>query len=66
MTLLQLISTLSTTNVTVAVIDADTEESIIEFKSQGYEGVEGDVSARTVKRWKLVDATSIQVVLEAE
>lgn len=64
MTLLQLISALKTSNVNVTVVDADTDEEIIVFRSQGVSGVEGDVSARTVRRWELVGATAIKVVLE--
>lgn len=65
MTLLQLISALKTNNVNVTVVDADTDEEIIVFRSQGVSGVEGDVSARTVRRWELTGATAIKVVLEA-
>lgn len=65
MTLLQLISALKTSNVNVTVVDADTDEEIIVFRSQGVSGVDGDVSARTVRRWELVGATAIKVVLEA-
>ena len=64
MTLLDLISGLATPNVSVAVIDADTDETIIEFKAQGIAGVEGDVSARTVRKWSIVGASSITVKLE--
>lgn len=64
MTLLQLISTLGTQNVSVKVVDADTDNVIIEFLSAGIAGVEGDVSARTVRRWKILGATAIEVVIE--
>ena len=64
MTLLQLISTLGTQNVSVKVVDADTDNVIIEFLSAGIAGVEGDVSARTVRRWKMLGATAIEVVIE--
>ena len=68
MTLLQFISSLITQNVNVIVIDGETEQTIIEFKSQGYAGVEGDVSARTVKKWAIAPtniATAITVTLDA-
>ena len=65
MTLLQLIEALKTTNVNVSVIDADTDDEIICFKSQGIAGVENEVSARTVRRWEIAGATSIKVTLEA-
>lgn len=65
MTLLQFISTLSTQNVNVTVKDGDSDTEIIQFKSQGYQGVESDVSARTVKRWEVTGAAAIMVVLNA-
>lgn len=65
MTLLQLVSALRTNNIKVTVVDADSDNELIVFFSQGVSGVESDVSARTVRRWELVGATAIKVVLEA-
>lgn len=65
MTLAELISALKTKNVKVTVIDAETDGVIISFFSEGIAGVEGDVSARTVRKWSLDGATSISVSLEA-
>lgn len=65
MTLAELISALKTKNVKVTVIDAETDGVIISFFSEGIGGVEGDVSARTVRKWSLDGATSISVSLEA-
>lgn len=65
MTLLQLVETLKSANINVTVIDAETDGEIITFKSQGYQGVEGDVSARTVRRWIITGATAISVFIEA-
>lgn len=65
MTLAQLIQALKTQNVNVSVVDAETDTEIISFKSQGIAGVEGDVSARTVRRWELTGASAIKVVIEA-
>lgn len=65
MTLAQLIQALKSQNVNVSVVDADTDTEIISFKSQGIAGVEGDVSARTVRRWELTGASAIKVVIEA-
>jgi len=53
MTLLEFISNLTTPNVSVIVIDGETEKEIIEFKAQGYAGVESDVSARNIKKWSV-------------
>lgn len=65
MTLLQLITALTTPNVSVKVKDGDTDAVLIEFKSAGIAGVEGDISARTVKRWTIDGCTAITVVLNA-
>ena len=65
MTLAELISTLKTKNVKVTVMDAETEGVIISFFSEGIAGVEGDVSARTVRKWSLDGASAISVSLEA-
>ena len=65
MTLLQFLSVLSTKNVNVTVKDGDSDAEIIQFKSQGINGVEGDVSGRTVKRWEINGASAITVVLNA-
>ena len=64
MTLLQLIEALKTQNVNVSVLDAETDDEIICFKSQGIAGVESEVSARTVRRWELTSASAIKVTLE--
>lgn len=66
MTLLQLISVLGTQNVTVTVTDAETDAEIIVFKAQGIAGVENEVSARPVRKWKITGATAIEVILGVE
>jgi len=69
MTLLDFISNLTTENVSVSVVDNATEQEIIEFKSQGYAGIESDISARTVKKWSIKTYTNtpahITVILDA-
>lgn len=65
MTLVQLITALSTSNVSVKVKDGDTDAVLIEFKSAGISGVESDLSARTVRRWTIDGSTAITVVLDA-
>ena len=65
MTLLELISALNTKNVKITVKDGDSDTEIITFFSQGISGVEGDVSARTVKRWNLTGAASLEITLDA-
>lgn len=63
MTLLQLLTALTTQNVAVSVVDGETDEVIIDFKSQGIAGVEGDVSARPVRKWKIIGAQAIEVTI---
>ena len=67
MTLLDLVSKLNTQNINVQVVDGATEETIIEFKSQGIAGVENDLTARLVRKWSIGNsayATSITVIME--
>ena len=64
MTLLELISALKNKNISVKVVDKDTDAEIITFMSQGIAGVEGDVSARNVNKWEINGATAITVILE--
>ena len=64
MTLLELISTLKTSNITVTVVAAETDNEIIVFKASGIAGVESDVSGSNVRRWEIIGATAIKVVVE--
>ena len=64
MTLLELISTLKTSNVTVTVVAAETDTEIIVFKASGIAGVESDVSGSNVRRWEITGASAIKVVIE--
>ena len=65
MTLLQLIAALGTQNVMISVIDADTDDVIIEFKSQGIAGVESELSSRNVRKWTIDNALHMSVKLES-
>lgn len=64
MTLLNLISTLKTSNITVTVVAAETDNEIIVFKASGIAGVESDVSGCNVRRWEVTGASAIKVVIE--
>lgn len=64
MTLLELVSTLNTENVNVLVKDAT--GTIIEYKSQGYAGLNDTLTARTVEKWTIANALSIVVTLVSE
>lgn len=61
MTLLEFISALSTDDVNISVVDSTTDKAIITFISQGYAGVESDLTARPVVSWSLVGAGKITV-----
>lgn len=61
MTLLEFISALSTDDVNISVVDSTTDKAIITFISQGYEGVESDLTARPVVSWSLVGAGKVTV-----
>lgn len=68
MTLFELVSKLNSQNINVEVVDGATEETVIEFKSQGIAGVENELSSRTVRKWNVGStayAISITVILEA-
>jgi hypothetical protein len=64
MTLLELISTLKTSNITVTVVAAETDSEIIVFKASGIAGVESDLSGSNVRRWEITGASAIKVVVE--
>lgn len=61
MTLLEFISALSTDDINISVVDSTTDKAIITFISQGYAGVESDLTARPVVSWSLVGAGKITV-----
>lgn len=63
MTLLDFIKALKNKDINVTVIDGENDDTIITFLSQGIDGVEGDVSARPVKNWKMTGSTAIEVTL---
>ena len=60
MTLYQLISTLSTDNITVTV--KDDNKTVIVF-CYGYEAVKTEISERIVESWEIVKSTEIVVTL---
>lgn len=67
MTLFDLVSKLSSENINVAVVDGATEQTVIEFKSQGIAGVENELSTRSVKKWSISSSVynlTITVILE--
>lgn len=65
MTLNEFLSALKTPDVKITLLDAAGSE-IIKFFSNtsGNEGVEGDVLARTVRKFEIVSATAIIVVID--
>ena len=65
MTLSELLTNLTNPNIVVTLVDDETEQTIIEFKSQGVQGVEADILARPVKKWGITSALAITVTIGA-
>ena len=63
MTLNQFLSTLTTTNAQVTLVDLDTNVELASFKASGYEILDDAVEAREVKQWSITSATAIKIVL---
>lgn len=63
MTLSQFLSTLSTANVQVKLIDFDTNKEILTFYADGYENLDDAIEGRPVKFWSIISTTSIKVIL---
>ncbi len=61
MTLLQFISVLNNSDINVSVVDAQTDKNIITFVSQGYEGVESELTARPVVSWSILGVSKVVV-----
>lgn len=61
----EMLSTLTTKEVEVTLIDAETEEDIVTLKAGGYASLEDSIEDRTVKKWRIVSANSIRVMLNA-
>lgn len=65
MKLSDILSVLTTPNVTVVVKDLTSGAEIVSFKASGYANLEDTLENRTVAQWQIVSATSIVIVLNA-
>lgn len=63
MTLLQFLEVFGTKDIKITLVDENGNE-IIKFYSEGYEGVESDISAKLVKKIDLTSASSLSIVLK--
>jgi len=52
-------------NVTVILKDLDTEITIADFRASSYSSLDDAIEAREIRRWTIVSATKIEVVLAA-
>lgn len=66
MTLQQFLAALQTPNVTVTIIDLDTNTEIATLKAAGYASLADTIEAREVKQWTLISGSAIKVSLGAE
>ena len=63
MTLVQFLSNLQTPNVTVTLVDLETNNEIATFKAAGYSVLDDTIEAKEVKQWTIVSASALRVVL---
>lgn len=64
MTLRQLLSTLTSLNVTATIYDSDGKTVLSEIKTNTYASLEDTLEARTVKEWTIKGQFSILITLE--
>ena len=66
MILKDFLSTLKTADIKVTIYDAsDTDTELIKFYAGGYEGVESDLLAKTIKKWEINSGVAVTVILNA-
>jgi len=66
MKLVDLLSKLTSTDITVILQDNNTEKELISFKAEGYESLEDTIENMLVKKWSIESATKILVIVEGE
>lgn len=66
MTLQQLLATFDTTvtDITVTVIDGNTNEQIVKLNASGYASLEDNIEAMTVISWTIISRNSITVTVQ--
>ena len=65
MKLSDILSVLTTPNVTVVVKDLASGNEIVSMKASGYTNLEDTLENRTVAQWQIASATQIVIVLNA-
>lgn len=65
MKLSDILSTLTTANVTVVLKDVTSGNEIMSFKASGYSNLEDTLENRTVAQWQIASATQIVILLNA-
>ena len=65
MTLKQFLTALQTANVTVTLVDLDTNVEIASLKAAGFESLDDEIEAREVKQWTIVSVSTIKAMLGA-
>jgi len=63
MNLNEFLSTLTSSNVQVTLMDLDTNAEIITLKASGYESLDDAIENREVKQWSITSASTVKVVL---
>lgn len=63
MKLQDFLSTLVTKEVMVTLIDYETENELVTLKSPGYASLEDTIEARAVRKWEILSATRLSVLL---
>ena len=65
MKLSDILSVLTTPNVTVTVKDLTSGAEIVSMKASGYANLDNTLENRTVAQWEIASATSIVILLNA-
>lgn len=63
MKLSEFLSTLNTKDVLATITDYETGEEIVTLKTPGYASLEDTIENRAVRKWEIVSATRINIVL---
>lgn len=64
MTLNQFLSTLTSDNIQVTLIDGGTNAEIITFKAPGYASLDDDIEDRRIQSWGIAAPVAIKIILE--
>ena len=63
MKLRDFLSTLMTKEVMVTLIDFDTNNELVTLKSPGYASLEDEIENRAVRKWEIISATKLSILL---